>query len=210
MLTAVPGHAVRAQEVAFDLNPLPREGRTLDDFTPRGWTVADKTDGDLNADGIADIAAILVPSSTDSTAEEGPRVLLALLGGAGGKFRPAGHNGGFLVCMHCGGVKESSGVEIKRGVLIVHQLTGSREFTDQTWRFRYDPKLSRFVLIGKDRTDGDGLLGTGDKVSFNYLTGFRISERYRYDPKRNREITLASKKEKIPKTTPFLEDVGME
>jgi hypothetical protein len=210
LLTAVPGHAARAQEAAFDLNQLPREGRTLGDFTPRGWAAADKANGDLNADGIADIAAILIPSSAGSTAEEGPRVLLTLLGGAGGKLRPAGHNDGLLACVHCGGVKESAGIEIKKGVLIVHQLTGSREFTDQTWRFRYDPTFRRFVLIGKDRIDGDGALGTGDKVSFNYLTGFKISERYRFDPKRDREITLTSKKDKIPKTAPSLEDVGME
>jgi hypothetical protein len=209
LLTATLGYA-SAQEAAFDSSQLPREGRTLDDFTPRGWAAADKTEGDLNADRIADIAAILVPVSAGSPVEEGPRLLAVLLGGADGKFRLAGSNDELLVCVHCGGVKESAGIEIKKGVLIVSQMTGSREYTDQTWRFRYSPKLSRFVLIGKDRTDGDAILGAGDKVSSNFLTGLKISARYRYDQKRDREIMLASKKEKIPKKTPFLEDVRME
>jgi hypothetical protein len=201
---------VPAQEKAFDPGKLPREGHSLADFTPPGWSVEEKADGDLNADRIADIAAILVQSSSGQDAEEGQRVLLVLVGGAHGKFSLGGSNDELLVCVHCGGVKESAGVDIKKGVLIISQLIGSREYADQIWRFRYAAKTRRFVLIGKDVTHGDGALGTGDKESFNFLTGLKISESYRYDQKRDREITLSSKKEKILKRTPFLEDVKME
>jgi hypothetical protein len=201
---------VPAQEKAFDLSQLPREGRSLADFTPPGWEDEEKADGDLNADGIADIAAILVQSSSGPNAEESQRILLVLVGGANGKFSLGGSNGELLMCVHCGGVKESAGVDIKKGVVIVSQLIGSREFTDQIWRFRYAAKSRRFVLIGKDIRHGDGALGTGKKESFNFLTGIKISESYRYDQKRDREITRSSKKEKIPKRTPFLEDVRME
>jgi hypothetical protein len=205
------GSGASAQEKAFSPGALPREGRSLADFTPRGWAVADRANGDLNADGIGDMAAILVQHSSGSDIlEESQRVLLVLVSGAPGKFLLGGAHDGLLECVHCGGVKESVGLEIKKGVLIVRQLTGSREFTDQTWRFRYDPKSRRFVLIGKDVTHGDGMLGTGKKESFNLLTGLKISESYRYDQKRDREISLSSKKEKIPKQTPFLEDVRME
>jgi hypothetical protein len=210
LMTALLGHAAQAQEAAFDPGLRPRDGHSLDDFTPRGWTAEDKADGDLNADGIADIAAILVPSSTGADAEEGPRVLLVLFGSAGGKFRLAGSNDGLLVCVRCGGVKESAGVEIKKGVLIVSQMTGSREYTDQIWRFRYDPKRLRFLLIGRDVAHRDAILGSGEKESANFLTGIRISESYRYDEKRGREIAHSARKEKIPKQTPFLEDVKME
>jgi hypothetical protein len=201
---------VPAQEKASDLSQLPREGRSLADFTPPGWAVEEKADGDLNADGIADIAAILVQSSSGPNAEESQRILLVLVGGANRKFSLGGSNGELLMCVHCGGVKESAGVDIKKGVVIVSQLIGSREFTDQIWRFRYAAKSRRFVLIGKDIRHGDGALGTGKKESFNFLTGIKISESYRYDQKRDREITRSSKKEKIPKRTPFLEDVRME
>jgi hypothetical protein len=201
---------VPAGEKAGDPSRIPREGGSLADFTPLGWSVEDKSDGDLNADGIADIAAILVQSSSGPDAEESQRVLLVLTGSANGKLSIAGSNDELLVCARCGGVKEGVGVDIKKGVLIVSQMTGSREFTDQIWRFRYDVKSRRFLLIGKDAGFGDSILGTGDKESFNFLTGIKISESYRYDEKRDREITLTSKKEKIPRQTPFLEDVKME
>ncbi|MEC4748215.1 hypothetical protein [Methylomicrobium sp. Wu6] len=213
LLTLMLGSAARAQEIDIDSGKLPREGRSLDDFTPRGWTAEMKANGDLNADGIADIAAILIqtPAKPDKdNLEESQRLLLVLISGPNGKLLPGGRNGELLGCVHCGGVKESAGVEIKKGVLIVSQLTGSREFTDQTWRYRYNAKIRRFVLIGRDVTNGDGAVGTGVKESYNFLTGIKISKHYRYDHKRDREVTISSKKEKISKQARFLEDAGME
>jgi len=202
---------VVSADAAFDPNKLPREGGALADFTPPGWAVADKADGDLNGDRLADVAAILVRASAGSDpVEESQRVLLVLVSAANGKFLLGGSDQGLLDCVHCGGIKESAGIEIKKGVLIVNQMTGSREFTDQTWRFRYDPKTRRFALIGKDVTNGDSAVGTGDKKSFNFLTGVKISARYRYDQQRDREVTVSSKKEKIPKQTRFLGAVGGE
>ncbi|MGJ0485583.1 MAG: hypothetical protein ACR65R_13800 [Methylomicrobium sp.] len=215
LLTMMLCRMAPAQEaVVFDTSKLPQEGHSLADFTPHGWLVADRADGDLNADGISDKAAILVQQSSRAEQHENlvesQRVLLVLISGKKGKLLLGGSQPDLLQCLHCGGVKESVGIEIKKGILIVSQLTGSREFTDQTWRFRYDPKTRRFMLIGKDVTYGDGALGTGDKESFNFLTGLKIRESYRYDQKRDREITLSSKKEKIPQRTSFLEEVKMD
>jgi len=208
LLMITLGGIASAAETAFDPSKLPREGRSLDDFTPAAWTVADQAEGDLNGDRVADRAAILVrkPAGPEDFTES-PRVLLVLIGGADGKFVRAGSQANLLVCVHCGGVKEGVGAEIDKGVLIVNQLTGSREFTDQTWRFRYDAKSRRFLLIGLDVTNGDGAVGTGVTESYNFLTGVKISERYRYDRKRDREIMLSSKREKIPKQARFLEEV---
>ena len=90
------------------------------------------------------------------------------------------------------------------------QLSGSREFTDDTWRFRYDPPTRRFVSIGRDIENGDSALGTGKVESFNFLTGLKITETYRYDKEGKRKITISTKREKGPKNTPFIEDVETE
>ncbi len=205
------GSVAPAREMGLDPSRLPREGRSLDDFTRYGWVAATLDNGDLNDDGIPDIAAILTqpPSKPDNGAES-QRILLVLISSANGTFLPGVSDGGLLVCVHCGGVKESAGVNIKKGILVVSQLTGSREFTDQTWRFRYEATTRRFALIGQDVRTGDSALGTGKKESYNFLTGVKISERYRYDRKRDREITRSSKKEKIPKRVRFLGDTGNE
>lgn len=102
------------------------------------------------------------------------------------------------------------GIGIKKGVLVVDQWMGSREFAIETWRLRYDPRTKRLLLIGKDRETGDGMEGKGTIESFNYLTGEKITETYHYDESGERKITISSKKEKSPRETPFLEDIKPE
>jgi len=183
------------------------------DFLPRGWMIEQQAGGDLDGDGVADIAAILVQekpvvdkSGVESELERG---VIVLLGNSKGKFRLAGANNALLRCTKCLGVKEGVSICIKKRVVIVGQMSGSREFTDETWRFRYDAGNQRFILIGRDVESGDGMVGTGKIESFNYLTGIKITETYRYDEKGERKITISSKKRKGAKATPFMEDVQM-
>lgn len=189
-------------------------GKVPAEFPPAGWTVEDQASGDLNGDGIADTAAILVESKPegeqDEAADEPQRALVILLGHEGGKPVSAGANGKLLQCKGCGGVKEMEGIGIRKGVVIVDQMTGSREFARQTWRFRYDPGSKRFVLIGKDLETGDGMRGTGTIESYNYLTGRKITEKYRYDKDGEHRIALSTKEEKEPPKTLFMEDVEPE
>ncbi len=196
---------VRTEE--FSAKDLPREGKSLSDFIPEGWTIEDQAKGDLNGDGVSDVAAILVQTTEEV---ENGRALIVLLGRGGGKFVLAGTNGKLIQCKGCGGVKEGQGVQIKKGVIVLYQWTGSREYAQYTWRFRYDPKSERFVMIGKDIDNADAGVGNGTIESFNYLTGRKIVETYRYDEKMEHKIATSTKKESGPGETPFLEDVEGE
>lgn len=195
----------------FPANTLPREGKSLADFLPQGWVVEERVEGDLTGDGAADLAAILIEDKPDEdengVKNDRERGLIILLSQGKDKLRLAGSNDRLLQCTTCGGVKGGVTIDIKKGVIIVGQLSGSRGFTDETWRFRYDPQSRRFILIGRDIETGDSLLGTGTVESFNTLTGLKITESYRYDPKGDRKITVSSKKEKGPGNTPFFDEV---
>jgi hypothetical protein len=98
-------------------------------------------------------------------------------------------------------------ITIRKEILILSQLSGSREYTDETWRFRYAPESRRLILIGRDTENGDGMLGTGKIVSINYLTGSSVSETYRHDAEGRRKLTLSKTKGRVPRNTPFIEDV---
>lgn len=203
-----------AQEKGFPVKDLPREGKLLGDFLPRGWVVEEQVYDDLNGDGVPDIAAILIEDKPDSdesgVKNERQRGLMVLLGREHEKLMLAGSNDRLLQCTTCGGVKGGVAIEIKKGIMIVTQFSGSREFTDDTWRFRYDPQTRRFILIGRDTENGDSALGTGKVESFNTLTGLKITETYRYDREGKRKITVSTKREKVPRKTPFLEDVEVD
>ena len=63
-------------------------------------------------------------------------------------------------------------------------------------------------MIGRDIENGDSGRGTGKIESFNYLTGLKITETYRYDKAGDRKITVSTKRGKVPQKTPFIEDVA--
>lgn len=164
---------------AFD--NLLHEGTSLENFVPKGWKVDFQVSGDLNSDGIPDIAAILVedkPENDLSGADEGPaHAFIVLLSADNGKFTLSGKNDKLLLCKGCGGVKEFVDIRIKKGVLVVSQMSGSREYAYTTWRFRYDPKMQRFVLIGRDNEEGDNATGEKTTESSNYLTGVKTIQK---------------------------------
>jgi len=214
LLVILLGWTAQARADGFPVKDLPSEGKALVDFVPKGWTVEDQAKGDLNGDGVADIAAVLVQGKPDGgrseAGDELQRAVIVLLGSDKDKFIRAGTNSKFLSCKGCGGIKEGAGIGIKKGVLVVDQMSGSREFANETLRFRYDPGTQRFVLIGRDVETGDGARGTGTTVSSNYLTGRKITEPYRYDKTGERKITTSTKTEECPVKTPFMEDAEPE
>jgi hypothetical protein len=201
------GFAAQARGEGFTIKDLPTEGKSLADFVPKGWAVEDQASGDLNGDGVSDIAAVLVQSESEDGMQ---RALIILLGRGGDKFIRAGASDKVLQCKGCGGIKEGEAISIKKGVVVIDQWTGSREFAKTTWRFRYDTQTQRFVLIGKDIDSADAMRGTGKIESFNYLTGQKIIEIYHYDEKGERKIATSTKKEKGSNKTPFVEDVEPE
>lgn len=211
LLFILLGWAAQARTEGLPVKDLPPEGKSLVDFLPKGWTVEEQVNGDLNGDGVPDIAAILVqgkPEGDPSEAEDEPqRALIVLLGRDKEKFVLAGTNNKLLECKGCCGIKEGVGISIKKGVIAVDQMSGSREFSKETWRFRYDPQTQRFVLIGRDIDTGDGMRGTGTIESFNFLTDRKITETYRHDKNGERKIATSTKKEKATRKTPFIEDV---
>ncbi|MGA2937881.1 MAG: hypothetical protein ABSF52_12355 [Syntrophobacteraceae bacterium] len=207
LLLILVGWAAQARTEGLPVKDLPPEGKSLVDFLPKGWTVEDQVNGDLNGDGVSDIAAILVQGEPDSAEDEPQRALIVLLGRDKEKFVLAGTNNKLLECKGCCGIKEGVGISIKKGVIVVEQMSGSREFSNETWRFRYDPQTQRFVLIGRDLETGDGMRGTGTIESFNFLTGSKITETYRYDKNGERKIATSTKTEKATQKTPFIEDV---
>ncbi len=207
LLLILLGWAAQAHTEGLPVKDLPHAGKSLVDFLPTGWRVEDEANGDLNGDGVSDIAAILVQGEPVSAEDEPQRALIVLLGRDKEGFVLAGTNNKLLECKGCCGVKEGVGISIKKGIIVVDQMSGSREFSNETWRFRYDPQTQRFVWIGRDLDAGDGMRGTGTIESFNFLTGWKITETYHYDKNGERKIVTLTKKEKAPQKTPFIEDV---
>ena len=202
----------------LDPNLIPAEGREPREFVPRGWkteTNEGVVTGDLNRDGAPDAVLRLVEDmpveGADGTYNTRYRALVILLAQPGGGYRRASVATKLLGCTLCAGVlgdPEGGNLQIgiKGGVLDVSQLSGSREATDLTQRFRYD--AGRFVLIGEERSDYDRAVGGGTSTSTNYLTGVRVTKTTRV--LRGGREANTTKTTRVPRTRRFIEDVDYE
>jgi hypothetical protein len=222
LLATLSGAAARQDEGRRFLDPrlVPAEGRSARDFVPKGWKVERDegvVSGDLDNDGAADAVLRLVEDmpveGADGTLNTRHRALVILLARPGGGFARAAVAAKLLGCSTCYGVlgdPEGGNIQlaIKNGVLDVSQLSGSREATDLTLRFRRDAATGRFQLIGEERSDYDRAAGGGTGTSTNYLTGVRVSKTTTVG-RGGRERTT-SKTTRVPRVRRFIEDVDYE
>lgn len=204
----------------LDPQAVPAEGKAPEDFVPRGWKLeGEVVIADLNRDGSPD-AVLRVVEDLPVENKEGiintrHRALVILFARPSGGYERAAVGAKLLYCSTCGGMLSdpsgaSTAVEIKSGVLVVTQLSGSREATDFTQRFRYDPASRRFQLIGEDSHTYDRLTGESTKVSTNLLTGLRVHESYKVRTKGGDPVLVSSRRERVTPAKRFIEDVDYE
>lgn len=202
-LLLIMGFSCLAQARDASFSNLPQQGTSLADFVPKEWKADLQVSGDLNGDGVPDTAAILIEDKPDNDADDGPKhAFIVLLGTDDNKFVLAGANFKLLQCKGCGGIKEFVDIQIKKDVVVVSQMSGSRTYTYNTWRFRYDHKSQRFVLTGLDCEDGDNVLGKKTIESSNYLTGLKTIR------KGNKVSSSTIGGFTTSQQAPFLEDVA--
>jgi hypothetical protein len=166
---------------------LPESGKVLTDFIPKGWDKEFQVSGDLNKDGIDDIALVLHENNPkniikNSSSDNGlfntnPRILVVLFGKNGGGYSLAVDNH-TLIPRHddpnydevMNGILVG-GIEIKRGSLRV--LMGvfpllSSAMKNVTYTFRW--KDQYFELIGYDQSGQNRASGESKDISVNFLT----------------------------------------
>lgn len=129
-------------------------------FLPMGSDVEARVDADFTGDGFVDAAAVAV--------KDDERILVVVASSARGLVK-LGQTGMDL------GPLGAAQLTVKRGVLIVEDLTGGTTALSSTYRWRYDRTARKMRLIGDDvslysRTWGHD----GRDISTNRLTGVQI------------------------------------
>ncbi|MBS1790843.1 MAG: hypothetical protein JST85_24210 [Acidobacteria bacterium] len=209
---------VAAQEGArIDATKLPKTAPTVREFVPRGWEVETQIVGDLNRDSIPDLAVTLVESMPATADKDNPperqRALLILFKTADGNYNRAALANKVLLCTRCGGafygVSETpTTVEIVNGIIIVTQEYGSREVTEETYRFRFEPETRRFAFIGVDLKSYDRATGEAVKESTNLLTGVKLTTKSKMAENTDKETVVANSRQRMNPKKRFLEDVA--
>lgn len=184
-------------KAAIDKSKIPSEGTDAKEFVPPEWSIEEQVAGDLNGDGLPDLALKLIQVArevNEDTPIERQRALVILFKGKDGKLHRAAVADKLLQCTSCGGAfygvsPAPANVKIDKGVLIVNQDHGSRNVVEQTFRFRYEPAIEKFALIGLDVTDRDRATGEVVAESTNFLTGRKIIKRSQHNKRLKRDVT---------------------
>jgi len=158
---------------------VPLRAPILNRFVPQGWRIEKRVDGDLDGNGSAGAALVLVEDKpakdVDGDTTERNRALVVVLREEN-DWRRVGISNALLLGTRDGGafygiVETPVEVSIARGVLIVEMESGSREVEETTHRLRFDSKRNGVFLIGFDSSVRDRLTGSVVAKSANFLTG---------------------------------------
>ncbi|MFO0627996.1 MAG: hypothetical protein U0325_20640 [Polyangiales bacterium] len=168
---------------------LASEGPRAASFVPRGWVLEQQAEGDLTGDRRPDLAVLIRQQRPDDA--EHDRALVVVERGADGVYARIGVGTRFLLCSSCyGAVAGAVGtplLSIRRGVLHVAQLSGSREARERALRFRLDAESGRMQLVGEELNTWDRVDRHGTRTVTNHLARTRVIERFTSDERRSRE-----------------------
>ncbi len=203
-------------QARIDKSRMAQESDAVQDFVPPGWVLEEQVAGDLNGDAVPDAALKLIQEKRaggDDAIVDRQRALVILLKGRDAKLHRVAVAENLLQCTACGGafygvVEAPANVKIEREQLIVNQDHGSRDVTEQTFRFRYQPN-GKLVLIGLDVIDRDRATGEVVNESTNFLTGRKVIKRIRPAARSGRDIIRTTVRRVSRKLVP-IEEVNRE
>ncbi|OXM83312.1 hypothetical protein [Paenibacillus rigui] len=174
-----PKPAAKEPVVANRTSEQPTPQPTNQDFKsliPTGWHILEKSkdkpaiaEGDLNKDGIPDVAAVI--EKTETTGGDSPRSLMITFGTGNGNYTLSIIADHVVLRAHDGGPHGDpfEDILIDRGSVVLSDFGGSRWKWSDKYRFRF--QNNDWYLIGLTQTSYDGATAATDEDDYNLLTG---------------------------------------
>jgi hypothetical protein len=153
----------------------------IEPFVPEGWEPIQTAGGDLNGDGIKDLAVVVERSDAsegDAVSQPGSRGILALFGKPTGGYRFEAFAPGVLPCANClGNAERKPGtpaflLTIKDRELTIGWVRRAPEAVDHVKLVvAYDAKRNQLGLLTDETVAADRVTGNISSRRRNYATG---------------------------------------
>ena len=159
--------------------PLPvlkSKGNTITAFIPAGWRLIKQATGDLNQDGIADIAGVIELNKNYNPATETapPRILFVAFKKPDGFYYLAAQSEKAILKADEGGIwgDPLDSIIIKNKTLTLYFYGGSNHRWSFIYHFRY--VNNALYLMDAERVNYFNVTGEGTKINYNLMTGILV------------------------------------
>ena len=187
--------------VSADNDKLPtliKQGKSIESFIPVGWKLIKKTSGDLNKDGLIDIAGIIeLNKEYKRGLEDAPsRILFIAFMEPNGLYKLSIHAEKAILKSDEGGVWGDPlvGISVDCGSILITFYGGSSDRWVYVYRFRN--QNNGWYLIGATLENFNTGSGAGTREDYNLLTGIMIKS-ITYLEKSIKEETINRGKKKL-------------
>jgi hypothetical protein len=189
--------AATAAFAAERILPPPMSAEEVANYIPDGARIETRLDVDVNGDGMPD--TIFVAASDDRRVL---KVMVAYVGEFDNGHEPVGE-----VEMDVDPLGAAS-LSVKKGVLLVEDLTGGTTAIQSLYRYRFEAKAHRMRLIGDDvtlysRTNAHD----STSISTNRLTGARTTTVSKIEG--DGYVDQPPKQAKVPTKPVYMEDAPL-
>lgn len=167
--------AHRTKDPVSELSFIPDKAMNTRQFVPIGWNLETEVNGDLNKDGVEDVAIVIAkPDHAGCFADDIARAVVVAFGDKYGRLHRAALSHS-LARLDFSLLSDVS-LTIDRGSLVIENRWGTRELVVERLRFRFNSSIKKFQLIGQDRYQSNRLTMAGEEDTRNLITGDRIFE----------------------------------
>lgn len=142
-------------------------------FPGKRFVIWVSVSGDMNDDGLSDVAAIVITDPMSDAPREEKLVVLA--GKENGEFTPLSLSGEFCHAQKFYNLSSAAGKAFEVEVVEAIDATHANSFT---LKFRYNPKLGDFELLGREDRSQEYDQNASYNVSVNYATGLVVTTRH--------------------------------
>ncbi|MEZ5046619.1 MAG: hypothetical protein R2831_06470 [Chitinophagaceae bacterium] len=136
-------------------NPIiPKSGKTIQDFVPKGWFIKDSIEGDFNQDKLQDAVLLIAHNQEldDSKVDYDCNRPLIILQGTNSGYILSAYTKDGVLCKHCGGVfgDPYESITLKNNVLNINHYGGSAWRWTNNYTFRFQNKRWELIGISQD------------------------------------------------------------
>jgi hypothetical protein len=126
-------------------------------FVPQGWSILEEVRGDLNKDSIDDVAMVIEDTIMGDADFQKRAILVLFKNKKDQRYELMGRGDKAILTAEDGGILGDpySGIKIKKGILQIDFLGGSRDKWNLTYKYRF--QNGDFYLIGATNKGGNGI-----------------------------------------------------